>query len=82
MMKPEMMKVIRIASLFSVIVIAPVYAQQQPTATQILGQQAAALLTQNAELIERIGKLQADLAAVTKERDELKAKQPQEPAQK
>lgn len=67
----------RIVPMAVALAITPAFAQQQqqpPSATQILGQQLGAVAAQNAELIEKLGQIQRELAAVAKERDELKNK--------
>lgn len=50
--------------------------QQRPTATQILAQQIAGVLVQNAELIERNAALEERVAALTKQIAEQGAKKP------
>ncbi len=44
-------------------------APQRPTAIQIMAQQLAAAIAQNAELVERNGKLEDQIAQLLKQRD-------------
>lgn len=53
-------------------------AQQRPTAIQLLSQQLAAAIAQNAELIERVGTLEDHIAALRKQIAE-RPKEPQGP---